>query len=136
MHVTKNQHVVSQAYLRRRAFQGEQVYVLDKTTSRVFPSTVQNVACERYVYDIPAQHLNPQADRQGVEKYLAKLDERFAQCRDLLLAQVDGQGRFDPELKQELADYVLLQLVRTKTHRQQFIDIGTMVHKVVGGNPY
>jgi hypothetical protein len=46
MSVVKNQYYVPRVYLEKFAFKGEQIQVSDKTTSRSFPSSVRNVACE------------------------------------------------------------------------------------------
>ena len=40
------EHYVTQSYLRRFANYGEHFYALDKTTGRVFPANVRDVAAE------------------------------------------------------------------------------------------
>lgn len=135
MGIAKNQHYVPCVYLERFAFKGEQLYVFDKTDSRSFPSSVKNVACEKFFYDIPEQYLHEDAELQVVEKHLARMEGRFAPCRDAILSQVEGNGRFDPKLKDEFADYLLLQMLRTKTHREQYLEMGRMIQAVVKGNP-
>ena len=135
MSVVKNQHYVPRVYLEKFAFKGEQLHVFDKTTSRSFPSSVRNVACEKFFYDVPEKYLHEDAGFQIVEKHLSTMEGRFAPCRDEMLAQVEGGGRFDPRLKEEFADYLLLQMLRTKTHREQYLEMGRMIQAVVRTNP-
>ena len=121
MSVVKNQHYVPRVYLEKFAFKGEQIHVFDKTALRSFPSSVRNVACEKFFYDIPEKYLHEDAEGQIVEKHLSKMEGRFAPCRDEMLAQVESGRRFDLRLKEEFADYLLLQMLRTRTHREQYL---------------
>ena len=135
MSIVKNQHYVPRVYLEKFAFKGEQLHVFDKTASRSFPSSVKNVACEKFFYDIPEKYLQEDAEFQVVEKHLSTMEGRFAPCRDSILSQIESGGRFDPRLKEEFADYLLLQMLRTKTHREQYLEVGRMVQAVVRANP-
>ena len=107
MSVVKNQHYVPRVYLERFTFKGEQLYVFDKSASRSFASSLRNVACEKFFYDIPEKYLHEAAEFQVVEKHLSTMEARFARCRDAILSQAEGGGRFNPELKAEFADYLL-----------------------------
>lgn len=135
MSIVKNQHYVPRVYLEKFAFRGEQIHVFDKSTSRVFTSSVRNVACEKFFYDIPTEYLPAGVGTQVVEKHLAELESRFAPCRDAILSQVEGGGRFEPQLKQEFANYLVLQMLRTKTHREQTAEVGCLIQALVCGNP-
>jgi hypothetical protein len=92
------------------------------------------VACEKFFYDIPEKYLNEDAGVQVVEHYLSKMEGHFAPCRDAMIAQVEAGGPFDPKLKEEFADYLLLQMLRTKTYREQYLELGRMVQTVVQRN--
>lgn len=70
-----------------------------------------------------------------MEKHLSRMEVRFAPCRDAILAQVEAGGHFDQRLKEEFADYLLLQMLRTKIHREQYLEVGRMVQAVVRANP-
>jgi hypothetical protein len=135
MSLVKNQHYVPQVYLEQFAFKRDQLYVFNKTVSRSFLSSVKNVACEKFFYDIPEQYLHQDVSFQVVEQHLSRMEGLFAPCRDAILSQVDRGGQFDPSLKEEFADYLVLQLLRTKTHREQYLEIGRMMQTVVRTNP-
>lgn len=134
MNIVKNQHYVPRFYLDRFAFEGEQIHVFDKSNSRSFLANVKNVACENYFYDIPEKYLAEGVDFQVVEKELSKLENRFAPCRNEILSFVESGHSIGEQLKNEFAEFVLLQLLRTKTFRERHLQTGRLIQGVVQDN--
>jgi hypothetical protein len=123
MSVVKNQHFVPRVYLKKFASDAEQIWVLNKETSKLFSANVKNVACEKYFYDIPQKYAQNSDNVQIVEKALSRIEARFAQCRDDILSAVEGGGWFSDELKQEFASHIGLQISRTKTQRNELSEL-------------
>jgi hypothetical protein len=135
MNIVKNQHYVPRFYLERFAFEEEQIHVFDKTSGRCFPNNVKNVACEKYFYDIPDKYLWEGAEFQLIERQLSRMEDRFAPCRDEILHIVAAGHTFGEQLKSEFAEFVILQLLRTKTFRERHLQMGRLIQGIVQANP-
>lgn len=128
--IVKNQHYVPRTYLDKFANKEGMIWVFDKKDNKIYQTNIKNVACEKYFYDIPEKYLADCSELQIVEKHLAKIESRFGPCRDAILSQVEHNDRFDPALKDEFAEFVLLQLLRTKLHREQFNAMGKLLEMI------
>lgn len=134
MSIVKNQHYVPRAYLRRFADSEERLFVFDKSNGKCFPSHIKNIACEKYFYDISEKHIQANADIQAVEKYLSTIETHIAPFRDAILGLADAGEPFSATQKAEFADYLLLQLLRTKTQREQYSQMNQMLEFIAEGN--
>lgn len=118
---TKTQHYVPQSYLRRFAGDGNALFVFDKIQGKEFVSSVSNVACENYFYDIP-EDLAGRAGVgiQAIEEFLAHVDMTYSVAVDRLLKAVD-KGKMkrviERDQKIEMAQFIALQMLRTREQR-------------------
>lgn len=127
----KNQHVVPQVYLRPFA-SNDTIHVLNKEDVKVFPSSIRNVGCEKYFYDIPPALLVGTSDPQVVEKTLADIDGRFAQCRDAFIGDAEQRLAFSPKTKDSLVAFLAVQWLRTQVMRQVLVSIAEATSTIPG----
>jgi hypothetical protein len=127
----KNQHVVPKVYLRPFA-SDETIHVLNKEDSGTFRSSIRNVGCEKYFYDIPPALLAGTSDPQVVEKALADIDGRLGQCRDALLSEAEQRWAFSAMAKNSLAEILAVQWLRTHVMRQALVSIAEAASAIPG----
>lgn len=127
----KNQHVVPKGYLRPFA-STDIIYVLNKEDVKIFPSSLGGVGCEKYFYDIPPAFLEGTVDSQVVEKALADIDGRFAQCRDAFLSEAEQRLAFTPVAKDGLVAFLAVQWLRTQVMRQVLVSIAEATSAIPG----
>ena len=135
---TKKEHYVPRCYLKRWQNKNGKVYVLDKINNKRWISNIEDIACERYFYDIPAHKINA-----NFKKYLKEngvtleVDEQFIE--HIFSEQVENNyskllGKIidkditpwyeqacyfiSREDKYEMSFFLVYQLIRTKTMRQ------------------
>jgi hypothetical protein len=123
---TKNQHYVSQFYLKGFSPDGTTVYGFDKSSKKSFKTHLRNVAAERFFYDIPP-HSVSSGDPQGVEKTLSAWEGLYAPAIRVLIDEVVQTGRFTPgwsERNQIIAHFLVIQYIRTREFRNSF---GSMI---------
>ncbi len=118
----KQQHYVPRFYLRHFAREKgrEQVHVLDKGTGKRFVSSIQNVAAQRYFYDLAALDQAVGED-QAVEKLLGRYETAAAAAiSGLMESLASGHfGGITDEQRRDLALYLPIQLLRTDESREQ-----------------
>ena len=139
---TKKQHYVPQCYLNAWSTSKHQIYVFDKSTESARINSIQDVASERFFYDInPEDYLSPDflnalrqrgvslddvALSQVLERTFAKnVEKPFS---DLLKEILDKTAAATPwhinncyfiseEKKVEFSVFLALQFIRTKKTR-------------------
>lgn len=117
-----NQHYVPQLLLRGFATpRTEQVYVFDKQTAKVFRSCVRNLACERGFYD-----LDDDGDPERLDRWLRRLEEQTAPIIKSLRSQrpISQLHRME---RQWIAAFVAVQYVRTRHHRELWVDFNRRI---------
>ncbi len=114
----KNQHYVPRFYLRRFLSKAKRLHVFDKSTGKSFFTRPENVACERYFYDVPDDLMSSGLDRQGVERYLQQIDDDGSTVLGEVLHDLVGGRPFDGRLAPRLAHFIAIQHVRTMLHRE------------------
>lgn len=124
----KNQHFVPQFYLRGFACENRQIFVFDKFRRKSFKTNIENVACEKYFYDLPnTDDGRDGIDDQVVEKGLSFLESEFSKSLDFLLLQVKRKRRrrdlFSVDHKRNLALFLTIQFLRTREHRNQIMEL-------------
>jgi Protein of unknown function (DUF4238) len=123
--VVKNQHLVTEKYLRRWANKSGQVHVFDLRTGTTRQTNTTKVAAQRYFYSGPY-------GEQRIERALAVLEDFWIKAQDQLLAQAQQVGsRSGPgarvivqSSKEQLADALVQQWVRTERVRRSFEHLG------------
>jgi Protein of unknown function (DUF4238) len=113
-----DQHYVPQLLLRGFASgKRKQIYVFDKSTEKVFRSSVRNLACERGFY-----RLQDGDDPNRVDRWLGKLEEATAPIIQALRAR-KTLNHLQIGERQWLAAFIAVQHVRTRHHRELSADI-------------
>lgn len=123
--VVKNQHLVTKKYLRRRANESGQAHVFDLRTGTTRQTNTTKVAAQRYFYSGPD-------GEQRIETALAVLEDFWIKAQDQVLAQAQRVGsRSGPGArvivqpqKEQLADALVQQWVRTERVRRSFEHLG------------
>lgn len=115
----QNQHYVPKFILRNFLSnpKKEQVHVFSKSSRRGFTTSIKNIMAERRFHEF-----NIDAN------YLASFEESVCRVEDMLLPayrSVVESRRFDgtPEQKAHLSMLVAFQFLRTRSQRDQFVDM-------------
>ena len=126
----KNQHYVPQAYLRNFAISGrESLYCFNKDSGEILekPTSIRNIASERYFYDIKG------IDEQIVEKIFGKLEDDFGPFIKRFKAKCDLHkkgvpfSRSAPVLteveRNYLSSWLAVQFLRTRDMRDIILEV-------------
>lgn len=115
----QNQHYVPKFILRNFLSnpKKEQVHVFSKSSGRGFPTSIKNIMAERRFHEFKID-----------ENYLASFEESVCRVEDMLLPayrSVIENRSFDgtPEQKAHIAILVAFQFLRTRSQRDQFVDM-------------
>jgi hypothetical protein len=122
MSKTKREHYVPQSYLRGFTEDGEHLFAFDKSTRTRFGTSVSEIACERYFYDL--------SDSQATEKALSKLDGVYPCWRDSITETAEKGERITLEQQAKLAFFIAMQIRRTRWFRNLNIEIAEQVEEV------
>jgi hypothetical protein len=148
MNTVKKQHFVPRFYLQQFVNKSNRIHVYDKFRQASYCSNIEDVGTHNYFYNLSletvAKHralieeklrdenFSKQAkdeiiaqvsDVQMVEKYLSKLEDRFARILKDVLAGLEQRGRFKREHRHDIALMVALQFLRTKKRREGMIEL-------------
>jgi hypothetical protein len=117
-----DQHYVPQLLLRGFGTgKRKQLYVFDKSTEKVFRSSVRNLACERGFYQLQDGH-----DPNRVDRWLGKLEEATAPIIQSLRAR-KTLNHLQTAERQWLAAFIAVQHVRTRHHRELSANINQQI---------
>jgi hypothetical protein len=115
----QNQHYVPKFILRNFLSnpKKEQVQVFSKSSCKGFTTSIKNIMAERRFHEFRID-----------ENYLASFEDSVCRVEEMLLPayrSVIENRRFDgsPEQKSHLALLIAFQLLRTRSQREQFVDI-------------
>lgn len=116
MTTIKLEHYVPQFYLKRFSIRndGKVIFCFDKYTSKTFASSIRNIGCEKYFYDIPYKN-------QTVEKDLAKIEPILGAAYNKLIDKED-LNKLNWHERVSMAYFVIIQELRTKELREFFRD--------------
>jgi hypothetical protein len=121
MQRVKNQHYVSQFCLRRFTADGTSLWVFDKPTKRVFRKNVDELASEDGFYDLSPEFAT---DYRTMDKALGHLEDYAAPAFEHLIHDLDHRRGFnhrDEPLRRAIATFVVIQDVRTRLFRDQYV---------------
>ncbi len=124
MAIAKVQHYVPQFLLRKFGNgKKDQVWVYDKSSSRAFPSNVRNVASESRFYDFEYQ-----GHSISLEPWLAALEgEAHSVVHSII--EADSVKTLAAEQREILAAFLAVQLVRTRTFREEWDAFPRMIRE-------
>jgi len=118
-HAAQNQHYVPKFILRNFLSnpKKERVHVFSKSSGKSFTTSIKNIMVERRFHEFRIE-----------ENYLASFEESVCRVEDMLLPaykSVVENRRFDgtPEQKAHLATLIAFQFLRTRSQRDQFVDM-------------
>ena len=130
MQTTKNQHYVSQFYLRNFGVNERAIWVYDKSLKKSFFSAIASVAAEQFFYDVPPASVSSR-DPQGVEKTLCAIEGRFSAAVSDLLDEVEQTGcrtAGPTDRNQTIAYFLIIQDLRTREFRNSFSSVMAQLH--------
>lgn len=118
-HAAQNQHYVQKFILRNFLTnpKKEQVHVFSKSSGKGFKTSIRNIMAERRFHEFSID-----------ENYLASFEESVCRVEEMLLPAyrcVIENRRFDgtPGQKAHLAMLIAFQFLRTRSQRDQFVDM-------------
>jgi len=115
MTIAKVKHYVPQFLLRHFGNgKKDQVWVYDKSTNRSFPSNTKNIASESRFYDFEYK-----GQPRTLETWLSELEGQAKSVISSIL-EADTLSALDEEQKLLLAQFLSVQLTRTKTFREEW----------------
>jgi hypothetical protein len=122
MNKFKTQHFVPRFYLKNFTNSDNKIFVYDKTTDKVFKTVVENVACENYFYDSDRLKTEFQ-EEQFLEKFYSSIESEFAPFYLDFITKVESKekDKITEEDKKAFANFLVLQIDRTKEHREMSI---------------
>lgn len=127
--IVKIQHYVPRLYLRNFSIVHKKkchVFCFDKVQERVFPSNIEDIAAEKYFYDMD------KGKNQIVEKALGNLESMFNAAYDKLLQTEDLHSLSDME-KAVFAYFIAVQELRTREFREFIRDLARQLEKRLSG---
>jgi hypothetical protein len=118
--MVKQQHYVPRCYLKNFANSDEQIWAYDKSTDKVFLSSVEGVASEKFFYDSEKLD-NAAGQKQFIEKALSLLEGQARTVFQELLLRLNGSqsARMLPNEKYFLSHFIAVQMLRTRENRIQ-----------------
>ncbi|EPZ44473.1 DUF4238 domain-containing protein [Alicyclobacillus acidoterrestris] len=129
------QHYVPRMYLKHfsRPDKRAQLFVFDKEVRKSFPSSVNNIAAERFFYDLPpveSKELDFEDDPQVVEKIFSELENVVSRILKKVISsyymtprmKLSALTLFSPEERGNLVIYIVLQLLRTPKAREMLTE--------------
>lgn len=119
----KKQHFVPKFYLKRFANDEDRLFVFDKFQKKSFPSTINNIAEENFFYDLPEDENIKKVgiDPQFIENVLSEYEKKYAPFFLTLIARIENKkikNLFRPEHKAMMAQFLILQMTRTREYRE------------------
>lgn len=116
MTIAKVHHYVPQFLLRNFGNgKKDQVWVYDKLSSRTFPSNTRNIASESRFYDFEYQGQT----LTSLEGWLSELESKAKSVINFIL-EADTLSTISIDQKNILADFLSVQLTRTKAFREDW----------------
>ena len=114
----KIQHYVPRLYLNSFVIKPKKysVYCYEKLKSKVFVTSIKNIACENYFYDTPDEQ------EQRIEKALSSIESSFDPIYKKILASGDLNSLTSID-KQTIAFFIMTQELRTREHRELMKDM-------------
>lgn len=121
MNKVKRQHYVPQFYLSNFTEDGEYIHVYDKLNNKYYTTNISNLANEKCFYDInwhgDLSNLNPQL----VEKEFSRIECEFSRSINEIIKEVERGREFSSIDLNVLANFLVLQWLRTRSFRNGYI---------------
>jgi hypothetical protein len=127
------QHYVPQFHLRRFSRNRESIYVYDKISRKVYEAAIKDVAQERYFYNIAEEFITDDVKSKGFSTQVA--DDAFTKIEDVFKEPLNDFVRNpkaaiqDYEIRFEIAQYIVIQILRTKETRDFIVEAETKIRQ-------
>lgn len=138
---TKKQHYVPRCYLKRWTNDNQQIHVFDKLNKKEWISNINDVASERFFYDISHKGLNesaleflyqcginPECDNQYIEHFFSEqIEDRYAVLLNTIIDKEISPWYekncffISEENKFIMSIYLVYQYIRTKSTRDSIV---------------
>ena len=128
--IVKKQHYVPRFYLRKFSKINDndndkknKILVFDKKNKKKYSSSVYNIACENYFYDI--ENGTTVKEKQVVESAFSDLETKFSILLNKLINRCEQKENYFTALmstkkeREEFSFYIIMQLLRTKKYRKK-----------------
>ncbi len=122
---TRKEHIVPQAHIRNFSYKNKKtnkVYVLDKNKENPYPSSVDDVACQRDFYEVDDKETN------YWEKWYGKIEQNIPMIYNSIIINskfaVKNGKVISNYLKKELSLIIISQLLRTEVSKEHFTKMG------------
>lgn len=129
---TRKEHIVPQAHIRYFSYKNkntDKVIVIDKNKKKSYPSSVDNVACQRDFYEIDNKETN------YWEKWYGKIEQNIPIIYNSIIINskfaVNKDEIINNYLKKELSLIIISQLLRTEVSKNHFIKMGFDITKKI-----
>ena len=131
--IAKNQHYVPRLVLKRFSMpvkkgKDPQVFVYEKSSGRIFPSNVKNIASERDFYNGEIEGIN-----FTFELSLSEIESRVGGILNTVLKNKSVNQLSDSE-RIDLSKFFCLQMIRTRQHRAMLTDATQKLEDLLKAN--
>lgn len=129
--IIKKQHFIPRFYLRKFSLIGDindynndkknKVLIYDKKNNKQYASTVYNIACENYFYDL--DNVNNKNNKQIFENEFSNMESKFSMLLTHFINRCKQKENYYSALiinkkeREEFSFYLTMQLLRTKKFR-------------------
>lgn len=117
MSKVKKGHHVPESYLKRFTHNGSQLFVFDKFTKRPFPANINDIATERYFYDIPTEFVTGKVKQQITEEILSDIETSFSNVSHGIIEAIKNNGSITANQKEAMSYFLTVQILRTRKFR-------------------
>ena len=131
---TKKQHYVPESYLQL-FFKNRETYIFDKFTGNIFSSPPNKIGHENYFYELPREYQDKLEQlfftEQPLEKYFAIFEDNTAPVFKAILHRLatDTFSKIFSYEQTLLADYFVVQYIRTKSFRKLIMESIQKIHQ-------
>lgn len=129
---TANEHYVPRAYLRAFSNNKEQCFVFDKINNKIFPTNIQGILAQRYLYDFDKELLSgfQDVEEQEIEKILGETTDSY--WKNIVDNIEQNYQWFSLKYPCHFLDVyrcVAIQMMRTPKGKKTLLDIYNEVSK-------
>lgn len=119
-----NEHFVPRLYLRAFVDKNEQVWVFDKISGKAFRTNIKNVGSERNFFKFPDISREVGVDPQVMEnEYFVEIEGNYERLLADVKSRLVKKRSITPRQKNELAFYLAIQFMRTRSMRNLYTEI-------------
>jgi hypothetical protein len=132
----KNHHYVPRVYLKRFCQnKSEKIWVFDKNKAKSFNTNIKNVASQMKFYSLRVEDVKDGISTEVIEDILSNFEGHYVEMLDSILGALYKDGHFSVKMKFQVARYILLQMLRTRSFRNSMTEVAKMEGEIYGDEP-